>query len=110
MAAMVQQMQLQLQQLQLSELAGKIAKLESEVLLNQAKAQEAGVAPTIEMQRMESELAQKREEFDLRRQLAALSSVSKLDAIRAQGSETMKQTLLANLTQKQGATNNATTK
>ncbi len=75
MAMMMQQLQIQAAQLEVMELEGKVQKLQSEVALNMAKANDTSqIAPQIRLAEMQAELETRTRELDTRKELARLSA------------------------------------
>lgn len=102
---MIAQQQMQLQQeaqmLELQKLAGEVRELEARAALQMAKAGAEEASADSEITRLEMQLQMKREEYDLRKRLAVLSAVNKLDAVRAQSGEIQKQSMTASALKRQ---------
>lgn len=77
-AMMMEQIQMQGLQLSVMELQAKVQKLQSEVAVNMAKAQDmADVQPQLELTKVQAELETRMKELDLRRELAKLSAAAR---------------------------------
>ena len=84
MAQFQQDMALRMQMLELETAQAELAKLEGEAQLASAKAAKEINTDNRQIEELEARIQQKREELDLRRQLAALSSKTKLTQVAMQ--------------------------
>jgi len=83
-AQMQQQIQMEQVKLELQKLQAEAANLQSQAMLNTAKANDLETQPDKEMAELELRMEQKRQELDVRMQLAELSSIQKQQASETQ--------------------------
>lgn len=90
-----QELQNQMQMLQLAKVEQEVNELAARAQLQLAKAQTETESSDTELTKIEAQLQMKREELELRKRLAALSAMGKLDSVRAQSEEVQKQNLMS---------------
>lgn len=95
LAAQQQQINMEMQIAALQKLMGEVKELEGRATLHMAKAGSEAKDADIELSKIESQIQIKREEFELRKRLAALSAINKLDSIRNQSTEIQKQSIIS---------------
>lgn len=94
LAAFQQEISLQTAQLNVAKLQAEIAQLQMDAVLKEAKAFSEAEKTDIEHSKMELQAALEEKNAELRRSLAVLSNISKLDAIETQGQMNMATNLL----------------